>query len=166
MLDMDIGAEGLKEIRAALKNSSPLLGKRMLGAIMEIGNYTKDAARGSLHPGGPGYATGDLQRNIYFHVRSEWHGEVTSEAPHSAFVEYPTRPHWPPISALVEWVRIKFGLHGREAESAGFLVARAISRKGTKGIFFMERAFRYGLTKVPAALNRAMNWFLQDLTRR
>lgn len=55
-------------------------------------------------------------------------------APH---VEFGTRPHWPPLSALQPWAR----RHGFPAGRRGaFLVARAIARRGTKA----RRMFQQG----------------------
>lgn len=44
-----------------------------------------------------------------------------------------SRPHWPPPGALDRWAR----MHGM---SSGFLVARAISRRGTKARPFLRDA--------------------------
>ena len=164
-MSYQIEAEGLERVQRALRESSSTFGKHIRGMIMEIGNYAKNEARGRLHPGGPGYVTGNLQREISLRIRSDYEGEVISEAPYSAFVEYGTRAHFPPVSAMVESARMKFGLHGKEAESVGFLVARAISRWGTRGIHFMEAAARFAISKVPETLNRWMKFFLEDLER-
>jgi hypothetical protein len=52
------------------------------------------------------------------------------------FLEEGTRPHWPPISALEGWAQRKLG-----DRSLAFLVARAISRRGTKAIPMFKRSF-------------------------
>lgn len=48
------------------------------------------------------------------------------------YVRGGTRPHWPPVEALIPWVVAKMGLSGKAAERRAFLVARGISRHGTK----------------------------------
>lgn len=56
------------------------------------------------------------------------------------YIEFDTRPHFPPIKAIVRWVRDK-GLpvgdgkkgHLPTEQQLGFLIARKISRVGTKG---------------------------------
>jgi hypothetical protein len=55
-------------------------------------------------------------------------GECKKYAP---FVEYDTRPHWPPIAAMEGWAH----RHGLSA----YLVARAISIHGTKGAHMFEQ---------------------------
>jgi len=56
-------------------------------------------------------------------------------------VEYGTRPHWPPIAPLAYWAARKFGypVGSSEAKRAGYLIARKISRVGTKGQHMVEK---------------------------
>lgn len=58
-------------------------------------------------------------------------------ASYALYVERGTRPHWPPVEALKPWARRV--LHD---ESAAFLVARAISKRGTKAKPYLEPAFK------------------------
>lgn len=55
-------------------------------------------------------------------------GEAKKYAP---FVEYDTRPHWPPIGAVQGWAH----RHGIPA----YLVARSIALHGTKGAHMFEQ---------------------------
>jgi HK97 gp10 family phage protein len=70
--------------------------------------------------------TGALRQSISRKVEP-FQGEVGPVAPrgaHGAYVEFGTRPHFPPVSALEGWAR----RHGMNP----YLVARAISRRGTR----------------------------------
>ena len=60
--------------------------------------------------------------------------------PYIGFVNDGTRPHWPPIEPLAYWAARKFGygVGSPEAKRMGYLVARSISRKGTKAQRFIE----------------------------
>jgi len=56
------------------------------------------------------------------------------------YVEWDTKPHWPPPSALLQWIKVKPVLprpdkNGRlpKPEQLAFLIGRKISRVGTKG---------------------------------
>ena len=62
------------------------------------------------------------------------------------YVEDDTRPHFPPVNKLLEWVNIKPVLprpdrNGRipSPQSLAFLIGRAISRHGTKGSHDLEK---------------------------
>lgn len=62
--------------------------------------------------------------------------------PYGQAVRGGTRPHFPPIAALIPWVIKKLGIFGeKEARSVAFLVARKISRVGTKANPYHERVF-------------------------
>lgn len=67
-------------------------------------------------------------------------GVVGSNLKYAMAVEKGTRPHFPPVAALEPWAR----RHGAVA----FLVARAISRRGTKGHHMLERALEDNRRKV------------------
>ena len=69
-------------------------------------------------------------------------GSNVEYAPH---VEEGSRPHWPPMAALQPWAR----RHGFPAGRSGaFLVARAISRRGTRGHFMFREGLRASLGTV------------------
>ncbi len=55
-----------------------------------------------------------------------------------------TRPHFPPYRELIPWVTAKMGYTGSKASSVAFLVARKISRFGTKPNRYHERALIKG----------------------
>jgi phage gpG-like protein len=60
-------------------------------------------------------------------------GTNLSYAPH---VEFGSRPHWPPLSAMQPWAR----RHGFPAGRRGaFLVARRIAQRGTKARLFLTK---------------------------
>lgn len=65
-------------------------------------------------------------------------GKVFTPMAHGLPVELGTKPHWPPIEPIADWVRAKLGVPRAEAGSVAFLVARKISRKGTEGAHMFE----------------------------
>lgn len=86
------------------------------------------------------------------HLRDTIHGRVSisgskvagilgTSLEYGEPVELGTRPHFPPIGPLQFWVEKKLGYTGREAASVAFLIARAISRRGTSGAEMFERGF-------------------------
>ncbi len=72
---------------------------------------------------------------------------------HGQPVESGTRPHFPPTGPIQHWVEKKLGYSGKEAKSVAFLIARAISRRGTKGSFMFEKAFSENESAVMRILN-------------
>ena len=67
-------------------------------------------------------------------------GLLGTPAQYGEPVELGTKPHFPPVEPLKFWVEKKLGYSGEEAESVAFLIARAISRRGTKGAKMFKRA--------------------------
>lgn len=65
-------------------------------------------------------------------------GEVGTNVKYAPHVEFGTRPHWPPLSAMQPWA----SRHGfPKGKQGAFMVARSISRKGTPP----RRMFQAGL---------------------
>jgi hypothetical protein len=60
---------------------------------------------------------------------------VEANADYASYVEFPTKPHFPPVDALRDWAQKFLG-----DERLAFVVARAISRRGTFAQPFMGPA--------------------------
>lgn len=79
---------------------------------------------------------GRLRASITPEVRQAFGGEtqgvVGSNVLYSAFVELGTRPHWPPLAALVTWAQ----RHGMTA----YQVAKSIATKGTAAVKYLQNA--------------------------
>jgi hypothetical protein len=73
-------------------------------------------------------------RNANVPVFSTLKGVLENRAPYAIFVHEGTRPHFPPLHAIERWAN----RHGINP----YLVARAISKKGTKGIPFYDDAVK------------------------
>jgi HK97 gp10 family phage protein len=95
--------------------------------------------------------TGRLRASITPEVRTEGRtviGVVGSNLFYAPYSELGTRPHWPPLAALEVWAR----RHGTTA----FVVARAISRRGTKAVRFLQRAVEDNQQRIVTILDRAV----------
>lgn len=71
-------------------------------------------------------------------------GRVTNPLPYAIPVELGTKPHFPPIAPLINWVEQKLNLSGDEAESRAIAIQRAIGRRGTLGRGMAHAAFAQG----------------------
>lgn len=72
-------------------------------------------------------------------------GAVYSPLQYAAPVELGTRPHWPPLDPLIDWVRAKFDVADEEEARA---IARAvrfkIAQRGTQGQGMFRQGFEAG----------------------
>ena len=76
-------------------------------------------------------------------------GRVGTNVYYGVFVEEDTRPHFPPIQALAGW--------GRRHGIVPFLIARAISRRGTKGRHMFRQSLETNKEQINNLLGGAAN---------
>ena len=94
-------------------------------------------------------ASGELLNSVEFEVEGDgqrWEVSL-NVAKYWKYVENDTRPHWPPVNKILEWIRVKPVLprpdkNGKlpTPEGLAFLIARKISRVGTKGTHDLEES--------------------------
>lgn len=88
---------------------------------------------------------------------------LESRAPHAAFIEFGTKPHWAPLAPLKAWaerkLRAKFRPKDRAAaaDRLAYAVQRKIAERGTEGRFFFRRASERFPEIVSLALEDEMN---------
>lgn len=122
-------------------------------------------------------ASGELLNSVEFVVEGNgqrWEVSL-NVAKYWKYVENDTRPHWPPVNKILEWIRVKPVLprpdkNGKlpTPEGLAFLIARKISRVGTKGTHDLEGSIEeineryrekivYAIAKDGETLYRMMN---------
>lgn len=80
---------------------------------------------------GPVHLRDTIFHKVHSYGTPIW-GLVSTPAKYGEAVELGTKPHFPPVAPIQYWVEKQMGLSGKEAKSVAFLIARAISRRGTK----------------------------------
>ncbi len=109
--------------------------------------------------GTPVGALGNLRNSWFSDVVSlsgQVVGMVATPVEYAESVELGTKPHFPPLEPLVDWVVAKLGVPRKEARSIAFLVARKISRSGTKAKLFVKDAFDANAPQVRAMFGLAV----------
>jgi hypothetical protein len=106
-------------------------------------------------------ATGNLFGGVFaeFHQEGPKMEEIIGVHPpadvYAGPVETGTRPHFPPSSALLLWVQKKLHIEDeKQAKSVAFLIARAISRRGTKGQHMFDQAIAQLKLEAPGIMER------------
>ena len=144
----------LKELEALTKrypeaSTTARRGRLQEGLLLlerEIKRLTPEGA-------GPIHLRDTIFQKLEMRGESAW-GLIGTPAVYGAPVEYGTRAHFPPIKPILFWVEKKLGLMGKEAKSAAFCIARAISRRGTKGARMFGKGFEMNEARVVAILER------------
>jgi hypothetical protein len=125
-----VQVKGVQELVRALPASriiKPPLRAYLAAAILKVEAETKPFV-----PRDTGYLARSLQSQV-----TDTEAKLSTNAPHALYVhgrmnetKSRSKPHWPPISAIAPWAQ----RHGVNP----YVVARAISRRGTPLVPFMR----------------------------
>lgn len=157
--------KGLKETQRNLdKAVSDLRGAPVLNAMRDATLLVeRDAKKGLVgyqSPSVGGVNTGRVRASITPEVKTqgaEVVGVVGSNVSYAPFVEFDTKPHWPPLAALEVWAQ--------RHHTSAFLVARAISRRGTIGKHFLQKAFDSNRGKIESYFQKAVKKITEDANK-
>ena len=128
-----VKVEGLEQAVAKL---TPQRANGPIGRFLDRGAiYIQSRARENAP-----VDTGRLRGSIGIDAPSDRMREIGANTDYAEYVEKGTSAHFPPPSALQGWAL----RHGFSGPQAGFLVARAISRSGTKPRPYMKPAAEAG----------------------
>ena len=144
--------KGIDQMQRKLRDPR-LLGKPIGKALLDSGHYAigqvkertpSDRGRARNSYGNPEVDPSPIPKWV----------KIGSNLEYIEALEKGTRPHWPPISALQPWAR----RHGIPA----FLVARAISQRGTKAHHMMEE----GIEATQGFFNKRMRAAAREIEQR
>lgn len=152
-MEEHIEINGVEETIASLRQIRQELSSTPIEQAMEAATLVVARAAREYAP----VDQGRLRASILPEVRSlsgeRVEGIVGSNVMYAPFVELGTRPHWPPLEALRIWA----ARHGLSA----FLVARAIARRGTKAIRFLQRGVEEQRQRVEDILEQAVKGIIR-----
>lgn len=144
-----LDAQDLARIRAQL--DSRIFGPPFKRAMSRILIAGQSAAREKAKPHSGD--TGGTARSIDYRLSPEpipLEGRLFSLHPAALPIDQGRRPGRPPPSAIIgDWLR----RHGGDP-AMGFLVARAIGRRGTRGLFFMRAGLEAMKREMGPAVSR------------
>lgn len=83
-------------------------------------------------------------------------GIVGAGQGYAPYVELGTKPHLPPIEPLVDWVRVKLGLSGKEGLRAAKAIRWAIGKRGTESAQMFGKTLTAQQAQIDATFDRAM----------
>lgn len=110
-------------------------------ALTTAGLRVREAARDSLKRQ-KRVDSGDLGSSISEPRRvqgEEVAFDVIAERDYGIYVEYGRGPgKQPPPDVIRAWVKRRLGLDGTEADSAAYLIGRAIGKRGIAGAYFLR----------------------------
>lgn len=123
--------------------------KNLLSALMEMASEVEDVYKTNLGDSGHStteYALIDSVKTSV-HIGDDGYEVIMNLNDYWKYVEWDTKPHFPPPSAIMRWITIK-PIFPRPLRSGripttrqlAFLIGRKISLEGTKGSHDLENA--------------------------
>lgn len=105
----------------------------------------------------PAVATGELAGSVVT-TRVDDGAIVKVEAPHAPFMEEGTRPHFPPLQPLQDWVRTKgFASDEGSVQRIAYAVALKIARDGIAPRHFFKKAMQRFEPILPIEIARELD---------
>ena len=157
-MNLSIKLVGLQELQQKFSQSPNVVSEELNKAMQDSVITLQGEVRG-LTP----VDTGRLRQSVATDVRSVGGtviGTVGSVVTYAPFVEFGTRPHFPPIAAVSTWAsRHGFGPGG------GFLVARAISIRGTKAVEMFQKGLQASRGRIEQFFEAATRRFADRLNK-
>jgi hypothetical protein len=182
---MDVQIIGLEEQLKKMGNFGVLLNRHLERGMEAATTFTVS----KITPNVPVGVSSRLKNSIGSEIRTEGIGSVVGRVGSSlegeeypAVMEFGRKPgaKMPPPEALVRWVHVK-GLAGtysiktrrrqggkkRQANEdlqVAWMIARAISRKGIKGKFYMRTGLQKAKPSVPKFFKKEMDLMMEELS--
>lgn len=153
---LSIEIDGEKELQQSLEQAAQALSPEGMIPPMRSATLlvTRDAKKNAP------VNTGRLRASITPEVKQHmWtvQGVVGSNVKYAPFVEFGTRPHYPPLAPILFWVRRKFRLKGDALFAVARGVQRKIGRSGTKAVRYLQRAFEDNKEKIVRIFEKAVD---------
>lgn len=149
------GAEKIKKNVAYLRREFP---EWLSAANLETAYEIRDEAQRNIKTL-DAFDTGDLHGSIDVRISPQGLSiGVGSTAHYAPYVEFGTRPHFPPLEPIREWCRSR-GI----PESAAFPIARKISEVGTPERPFLYPAYKVGMRNHVGRIKKLVGLGLRGL---
>lgn len=130
MTTLSISASGLAALQRGWEEAPSVTRRELLSAMTQSTMLVEREVKEGIPRGATGLTAASVTSDA-FSTSAGVLGVVASSMATAAFVELGTKPHMPPVAALVPWVRAVLGVDAKRAPSVAFLIARKIARKGT-----------------------------------
>ena len=165
-MKIDVALSGFEALATLWLQAPELVQREMIAAAEESAMLLQREVV-ERTPQGAGAGSG-LSGSILAQPVTFFEGDVISlvgtSFNYAVPVELGTKPHFPPLQPLTEWVQVVLGLDGEEAEAAALAIARKISHHGTEGKFMFRDGFNAAEPFIKSRFSRAIAQIKQELT--
>ena len=142
-----------------LRQAPRIAREEMAVSLEQALGFLEREIKENVAPPGPGGASGLLRGSVFHEMRGDpggVAGVVGSPLNYALPVELGSKPHFPPLAPLQDWVEKKLGVDKSESRQVAFLVARKIARKGTAAQHPFEQGLSENSRQVVALIEAAL----------
>ena len=137
MIQIGIDTSEIRGLAALWKHAPQIVGEELYKAVLQADLLLAGDLKQQLPRGAGGLSGGaGLAGSVFTDeqlLSDNVIGMVGSPLPYAEYVELGTKPHFPPIAPIEDWVQAKLNITDEdEKRDVAFLIARKISRVGTK----------------------------------
>ncbi len=141
-MQIQIDASAFDNLEQAWERAPEIVREEMLTAVVVsdvlIGREVKErtptgAGSGAGLRGSIGATEEGLADNVI--------GMVGTSLAYAVPVELGTRPHFPPVAPILDWVKARLDVPENQQVSVAHAIVRKIGKVGTKGAHMFERGF-------------------------
>lgn len=136
---------GDRQLLAWWAQAPEIVQQEFASAMAEVDALLEREVKELTPSGASGGGAGGLKGSIFSQERvgpQNVIGVVGTPLAYAIPVELGTKPHFPPVAPLEDWVRAKLGVQEEhEVHGIAFAIARAISRRGTLAVGMFHRTF-------------------------
>jgi hypothetical protein len=153
-MEYEIDYSKLQVLQAALAKAPEVVREELGAAVTEADLLLQREVQDAMPVAG-----GTLRQSVFHEEEIQdtaVMGLVATPLNYGPAVELGTKPHFPPVEALIDWVRTKLHVTDeRTAKGIAFAIARKISRVGTPEQRPFGRVYQAQLPQVNAIFDRA-----------
>jgi hypothetical protein len=140
MIPVTYQLKGADELAAAFEAAPELVRRRLNVYLNGATMYLQQEIQERTPTSGHGTLRASFTSEVH-DLGDSVVGVVGSPLAYAIPVELGTRPHFPPVDAIEDWVNVKLGITGPEGKRVAYAIARKIAARGTNGALMVRRGF-------------------------
>lgn len=165
-MHIDIDAHQVQDLANYWRQAPDLVAREMTGTTLGATLFLEREVKERTPVGATGSLRGSIRARRPERLSDNVIGVVGSSNPHAVPVELGTRPHFPPLEPLKDWVRSRLDIRGKsEVHAVALAIARKIAARGTPAAGMFHRGFNENRGTVAAMYERATQRIAEKLTR-
>lgn len=150
------GGASFERAASAIEAHSDRVHTRLIAAVWQACLLYEREVKERTPKGATHALMGSIAAQQPFVSATAIEGHVGTALVYAESVELGTKPHFPPVAPIADWARAKLGLTEDEAERVAYMIARKISKHGTKGAHMFTDALAATEEQIIAIIKSAL----------